>query len=118
MMQALQGNIMALQEHAAKIIANEKAAKIEDRNGVLQPVPDEGGRQQMQSLVLDVQTTARVLGEGAKDSIEAAIAGADQRVSVCPMALAIPTQAPMDSFNAEGLQRGKVRRMELFSSSV
>ena len=44
MMQALQGNIDALQMHAATIIRNEKTAKIEDRHGVLQPVPDEGGR--------------------------------------------------------------------------
>ena len=59
MMQALQGNIEALQNHAATIIRNEKTAMIEDQDGVIQPVPDEGGRQCMQALILDVQSTAR-----------------------------------------------------------
>jgi len=100
MMQALQGNIDALQMHAATIIRNEKTAKIEDRHGVLQPVPDEGGRQCMQSLILDVQSTVRSFDEAAQATVERAVASTDRRLSVCPMALAIPTQAPMDSFNA------------------
>ena len=33
-------------------------------------------------------------------SAERAVADTDRRLSVCPAALAIPTQAPMDSFNA------------------
>ena len=52
MMQSLQGNSLALESHAATIIRNEKTAKIEDRDGVLQPVPDEGGREQMRSVIL------------------------------------------------------------------
>ena len=54
MMQALQGNIEALQNHAATIIRNEKTAKIEDRDDILQFGPDAGGRQCMQALILDV----------------------------------------------------------------
>ena len=55
-MQALQGNIQALQDHDVTIIHNEQTANIEDRGGVLQPVPDEGGRQCMQGLIMDVQS--------------------------------------------------------------
>ena len=100
MMQALQGNIEALRQHAATIIRNEKTAQIQTRDGDLQPVPDEGGREVMQSLILDVQATARSFGENAQATLERAIASTDKRLSVCPTALAIPTQAPMESFNA------------------
>ena len=100
MMPALQSNIDALRNHAATIIRNEKTAKIEDRDGALQPVRDEGGRQCMQALILDVQSTARSFGEAAQATVGRAVANADRRVSVCPTALAIPTQAPMGSFNA------------------
>ena len=54
----------------------------------------------MQALVLDVQATARSFGEAAQATVERAVANTDRRLSVCPTALAIPTQAPMDSFNA------------------
>ena len=99
-MQALQGNIEALQNHAATIIRNEKTAKIEDEDGVLQPVPDEGGRQRAQALTRDVQSTARAFGEAAQATVERAVANTDRRLSARPTALAIPTQAPMDSVNA------------------
>ena len=54
----------------------------------------------MQALILDVQPAARSFGEAAQANVERAVADTDRRLSVCPMALAIPTQAPMDSFNA------------------
>ena len=100
MMQALQGNIEALQAHAEKIMRNEKTAKIEDKDGVLQPVVDEGGRQCMQAFVLDVQSTARAFDEGTQAALERAVAQTDHRLTLCPQALAIPTQGPLDSFNA------------------
>ena len=100
MLQALRGNIEAPQTHAATIIRNEKAAKIEDTNGVLQPVTDAGGRECMHRLILDVQSTARSLGDSAHATVERAVANADKRFSVCPMALAVPTEAPMDAFHA------------------
>ena len=74
MLQAPRGNTEALQTHAATIIRNEKAAKIEDKNGVLQPVTDAGGRECMQRLILDVQSTARSLGESAQATVERAVA--------------------------------------------
>ena len=58
-MQALKAQMQALESNAAKIIRNEKLARVKDKNGVFQPVVDEGGRQHMQSLVLDVQATSR-----------------------------------------------------------
>ena len=54
----------------------------------------------MQALILDVQSTARSFGEAAQATVERAIANTDRRLSVCPTALAIPTEGPMDSFNA------------------
>ena len=54
----------------------------------------------MQRLILDVQSTARSFGESAQATVERAVANADKRFSVCPMALAVPTEAAMDSFHA------------------
>ena len=54
----------------------------------------------MQSLILDVQARARSFGETAQATVERAVASTDRRFSVCPTALAIPTQGPMDSFHA------------------
>ena len=54
----------------------------------------------MQALILDVQSTARSFGEVAQAAVENTVANTDRILSVCPTALAIPTQAPMDSFNA------------------
>ena len=59
-----------------------------------------GERESLQPLILDLQATARGLDQGAEAAVERAIAEADLRLDVCPNALAIPTQAPLDSFNA------------------
>ena len=48
-MQALKAQLQALESNAAKIIRNEKLARVKDKNGVFQPVVDEGGRQHMQT---------------------------------------------------------------------
>ena len=100
MMQALQGTIEAVTAHAAQIARNERKAKIADKDGVLQPVADEGGRHSLKSMVLDVQQVVRSFDESSTAALEKAQAGADARRSVCPQALAIPTQQPMDSFDA------------------
>ena len=100
MMQALQGTIDAVTKHAAEIARNERTEKVADKNGVLQPVADEGGRHVFKSMVLDVQQVARSLEESGSTELEKAHAGADARRSVCPETLAIPTQKPMDSFDA------------------
>ena len=54
----------------------------------------------LQALILDLQSTARTFDEAAQASVERAVAETDRRLSVCPMALAIPTQGPLDSFGA------------------
>ena len=100
MMQALQGTIEAVTKHAAKIARNERKAQVADKDGVLQPVADEGGRHVFKSMVLDVQQVARSMEENGNAALEKAHAGADARRAVCPQALAIPTQQPMDSFDA------------------
>ena len=43
MMRALQANIASVQRQAAEISRNEKEAKVQDSDGALQPVVDEGG---------------------------------------------------------------------------
>ena len=96
----MRGNIEALHSHAATILRNENKARVQDRDGVLQHVPDEGGRHNLQALILDLQSTARTFDEAAQASVERAVAETDRRLSVCPMALAIPTQGPLDSFGA------------------
>ena len=67
---------------------------------VFLPVPDEGGRQTLQSLILDVQSTVRGFDERTQASVERALAETDTRLSVCSAALAIPTEGPLDSFIA------------------
>ena len=99
MIQALCSSIEEIQSQATKIIRNERTAKIEDRNGVLQLVPDTGGRHCFESLVLDVQASVRGFDETAQGNLERAVADADGRFTVCPSALAMPTQAPLDSFS-------------------
>ena len=100
MMRALQANIASVQSQAAQIIRNEKEVKVQDCDGALQPVVDEGGRDKLKPLILDLQATARGLDQGAEAAVERVIAEADLRLDVCPTALAIPTQEPLDSFNA------------------
>ena len=90
----------ALQTHAGKVIRNEKKAMVKGKDGALQPVTDEGGREHMQSLILDVQATSRSFDQNALAEVERFIAQGDRRQTVCPMALAIPTEKPMDSFDA------------------
>ena len=54
----------------------------------------------MQQLIFDVQHTARSFDNNVQASVEKAMDRADARLDVCPTALAIPTQGPLDSFNA------------------
>ena len=99
-MQALKAHMGAVQTHAGKISRNEKMARVKGKDGALQAVADEGGRQHMQSLILDVQATSRSFDRNALAEVESFIAQGDRRKTVCPMALAIPTEKPMDSFDA------------------
>ena len=73
---------------------------MEDRDGVLQAVEDGGGRDRMKSLVLDVQKVCADLDERAKAELEQACAGAECVRKLNPQALAIPTQAPLDPYDA------------------
>ena len=100
MLQALQGTLQALQEQAARIAQNETTPTVADGNGDLQPVPDEGGRHTMRTMVLDVQTAARSLDERALVVLETAQAGADTCRVVGPQSLSVPTQKPLSSFDS------------------
>ena len=99
-MQALEAKIAAVQVCAAKIIKNESTAAVEDRDGVLQPVEDGGGRDALKSLVVDVQDVCANMDDRAKAELEQACAGAECTRKLNPQALAIPTQAPLDSYDA------------------
>ena len=100
MMQALQGTLAALQDQAARIAKNETTPTVEDSNGALQPVADEGGRHTMRSIVLDLQSAARSFDERAQVVLEAAQAGADTCRVVAPQSLSVPTQRPLSSFDS------------------
>ena len=50
-MQALKAQIEALEVNAEKIIRNEKTSRVRAKDGVFQPVADEGGRQHMQCIM-------------------------------------------------------------------
>ena len=100
MMQALQGSIHALEAHAAQIVKNEARPTIADDKGVLQPVSDEGGREVLKSFVLDLQNVARNLDEKARAEVEKAAAGAENSRAVSLESLAVPTQKPLDSYDA------------------
>ena len=78
----------------------KKTPTVVDNDCVLQPVVDEGGRHEMKSMVLDVQTVARSFDEKTQAELETAQAGADACRTVTPEALAIPTQKPLNSFDA------------------
>ena len=100
MMQALQGTLQAVQQQAARIAQNEKTPTVADSSGALQPVPDEGGRHTMRSMVLDVQSAARAFDERSQVVLEQAQAGADTCRMVGPQALSVPTQSPLSSFDS------------------
>ena len=75
-MQALKAQLEALEVNAEKIIRNEKTSRVRDKDGVFQPVADEGGRQHMQSIILDVQATSRSFDHDAWNvSLQTTIAG-------------------------------------------
>ena len=94
------GTLQALQQQAARIAQNEKTPTVADSSGALQPVPDEGGRHTMRSMVLDVQSAARAFDERSQVVLEQAQAGADTCRMVGPQALSVPTQSPLSSFDS------------------
>ena len=54
----------------------------------------------MRSLIIDLQGTARSFDSNALAQMEGFIADGDRRKTVCPMALAIPTEKPLDSVDS------------------
>ena len=98
--QAMQGRIQRLQAHAQRIIQREKLATVVGLDGAAQPVPDEGGRDHLQTIVLDVNSSAAQFADESAADLEQAQMTADVRRSVSPTALALPTQQPLDSFDS------------------
>ena len=99
-MQAIQARIDAAAKRAKVIARNETAAKVADNEGLMQTVADEGGRDHMKPLVLDLQTEASAFDHRQRAPLEQAVAGSERCRAVTPQALAIPTHGPMDSFDA------------------
>ena len=99
-MQALQARIQAVQDHAVQISRNEAKKIVADNEGALQSVEDAGGRDAMKSIVVDLQSSAKNFGEKAERLLEQATAGAERCRAVTPQALAVPTNQPLDSFDA------------------
>ena len=100
MMQALQGSIRALEHQAELTVQREVKATVADNKGILQPVVDEGGRHCIKHLVLDLQTVARNLDQRGRVDIEKAATGAETVREINSRALAIPVNAPLDTFDA------------------
>ena len=67
---------------------------------MLQSVPDEGGRDVLKSIVVDLQSSSKDFGPKAHRLLEKISIGAEQCRAVTPQALAIPTNKPLDSFDA------------------
>eukprot|EP00974_Lingulodinium_polyedra_P019719 1906191-Lingulodinium_polyedra.AAC.1 len=98
MLRVLRTNIEQLQERARTVVANEQSAMVEGADGALQSVVDEGGRDVVRTMVLDLKHTIRSIGEEQMMQVEQAVAESDARLTVSPEALAIPTEGPLDSF--------------------
>ena len=83
-----------------QIIRNERQARVAGNDGALHPVVDGWGRHALQLLIFDIQSTARSFDDQAQATVERAWAETVARLNGCPEALAIPTHAPLDAFNA------------------
>ena len=93
---------MSEMERQALIIAKrESVARVEDSNGLLQPVADQGGRQLLREIVLDVQTVASSLSRRGKLDVERACQNAEEAREVNPVALAVPSGVqPLNAWDA------------------
>ena len=99
-LQALKGTIETLENQAKEVLRNESRATVADSSGILHPVTDEGGRDVVQSLVLDVQHVAKAFDERTQHVLEQSQLNAEQQRPVSPAALAIPVHGPLSSFDA------------------
>ena len=76
-------------------------ARVENSDGVLEPVEDAGGRQRLREVVLDVQSVARSLDRRGRLAVEVACANAEQMLAVDPVTLAVPSQGkPLNAWDA------------------
>ena len=99
-MQALQTYIQPVQNDAVQISRNETKKIACDKESALQSVEDARCRDAMKSIVVDLQSSAKNFGEKAERFLEKATAGAERCKAVTPQALAVPTNQPLDSFDA------------------
>lgn len=92
--------IKLIEKEARRVLSSESRAKIEDADGVLQPVADVGGRRVLQQMFSDLRGTCQALGnEDARMSLEAAASGPAHQRPVVMSALKIPTGKPLNMFD-------------------
>ena len=100
MMQALQGQVQVLHDQAEKIAKTENTARVCDKDGVFQPVSDEGGRHEYKNIVLDMQSILKNIDRQSEVKLQNAAAGSERCIVVCPDALAVPTNGPLNAYDA------------------
>jgi len=100
MMQALQGQVQVLHDQAQKIAKTENTARVCDKDGVFQPVSDEGGRHEYKNIVLDMQSILKNIDRQSEVKLQNAAAGSERCIVVCPDALAVPTNGPLNAYDA------------------
>ena len=99
-MQSLQGQVQVLHDQAEKIAKTENTARVCDKDGVFQPVSDEGGRHEYKNIVLDMQSILKNIDRQSEVKLQNAAAGAERCIVVCPDALAVPTNGPLSAYDA------------------
>ena len=101
MLQVLKAQISELERQANTVLRRERQARVENSDGVLEPVEDAGGRQRLREVVLDVQSVARSLDRRGRLAVEVACANAEEMLAVDPVTLAVPSQGkPLNAWDA------------------
>ena len=99
--EAMKAKMSEMERQALIIAKRESVARIEDNDGLLQPVADEGGRQLLREIVLDVQTVASTLSRRGKLEVERACQNAEELREVNPVALSVPSGVqPLSAWDA------------------
>ena len=101
MLQVLKAQISELERQAKTVFQRERQARVENSDGVLEPVEDAGGRQRLREVVLDVQSVASRLDRRGRLAVEVACANAEEMLAVDPVTLAVPSQGkPLNAWDA------------------
>ena len=100
MLEVLKAQITQLEHQAKTVFRRERTGRVENADGVLQPVEDTGGRQRIREVIMDVKDVASGIGRSGQVALEAACTSAEQMRSVDTVSLAVPTKhKPLQSWD-------------------